>query len=249
METAPAKKQFRADLVLSRGISAFFQNLVPFLLLSLLIYSPFCVYTAVVLSDDLTLSSAMRLFYVISFGGLIAQLIASAAVMHGTVAQLRGERATTLASLSVGVRRMFPVLGVGLMVGLAVMLGFMLFVVPGLMLMVKYWVAVPVAVVERAGVSESMKRSGELVAGEGWSVFAIFVLLIFINVGLNQVLQQAWNIETLSLSEFKGYLAVSLAISVVTTAFGAVITAVTYHDLRVAKEEISPEEIARAILV
>ncbi len=249
METAPAKKQFRADLVLSRGMSAFFQNLVPFLLLTLLIYSPICIYTVVVLSEGLTLTSAMRLLYVISFGGLLAQLIASAAVMHGTVAQLRGERATAVQSLTIGAKRLFPVLGVGILVGLCVMLGALLLVVPGVILMVKYWVAVPVAVVERPGVTASMKRSGELVAGEGWSVFAIIMLLLFLNIGLNQVLLQAWDITTLTLSELKSYLAIQLGIAVVTTAFGAVITAVTYHDLRVAKEEITPEEIARAILV
>jgi hypothetical protein len=249
MDTAPPKETFRADLVLSRGTSVFLNNIVPFLLLTLLIYAPFCVYAAVTLSGDIGGDEALRVYYVISFCTLPAQLLASATVMHGTVAQLRGERATTAQSLKVGLKRLFPVLGVGIVVGLCVMFGFLLLIVPGLILMVKYWVAVPAAVVERTGVSASLKRSGDLVAGEGWSVFAILILLFFLNIGLSQVLQQTWNIETLSLSEFKSYLAVQLGIAVVTTAYAAVINAVTYHDLRVAKEEIRSEEIARAIML
>ncbi len=249
MDTASTKTEFRAERVVSRGLSIFFKNAVPFLLLTAVVYSPLFIYAAITLGGELTLSSAMRLFYAITWGGMILQLLASGVMMHGTVAQLRGERATTAQSFAVGVKCLLPVLGVGILVGLAVMVGCLLLLVPGLILAVKYWVAVPVAVVERPGVTASMKRSAELVAGNGWSVFAIMLAVVFLGVGLNQVVQHAWDITTLTLSELKTYLAVELGVAVVTTAVSAVITAVTYHDLRVAKEEISAEDIARAILV
>ncbi len=58
-----------------------------------------------------------------------------------------------------------------------VMVGFVLIIVPGLMLITFWCVVVPVEVLERRGVFASFARSRELVRGNGWNVFGVIVVV------------------------------------------------------------------------
>lgn len=234
---------------MSKSISVFSHNIVAFLLLTAVIYSPFVLYLQSVLWGEFTIAEWTRAYYVFIFGGMLAQLLASAAVMHGTMAHLRAQRATTWESLSIGFRRLLPVLGVGLLVGVLVGVGLLLLVIPGIMLLVKFWVAVPVAVAEKPGVTASLRRSSDLVDGHRWAVFGIAIALVAFNAVLSRIFQQSLDFETMMASDVRSYMLVQAVIAIITTAFAAVVSAVTYHDLRVAKEEISSEDIARAVLV
>ncbi len=78
-----------------------------------------------------------------------------------------------------------PVLGplilVGIVAGIGVVVGFVLLIVPGLILITIWSVAAPVMVLERPGVFQALGRSRELVRGSGWAVFGvIFVLDILV---------------------------------------------------------------------
>jgi hypothetical protein len=83
--------------------------------------------------------------------------------------------------------RVLPLLGVSVLVGLGVGLGFVLLVVPGILLWTRWSVAVPVLVLERVGVVDSMRRSWELVRGRGRSVWWLFVKVLLV-VCITQVL-------------------------------------------------------------
>lgn len=63
-----------------------------------------------------------------------------------------------------------------ILAGIAIGFGFLLLIVPGLILLTIWSVAVPAIVVEGKGVFEAFGRSRELVRGEGWSVFAVIIL-------------------------------------------------------------------------
>ncbi len=76
-----------------------------------------------------------------------------------------------------------PLIAVGILAGIAVGIGFLLFVVPGLILVTIWAVIAPAIVVERAGVLESFGRSRELVRGNGWQVFGVIVV-VFLIVGV-----------------------------------------------------------------
>jgi hypothetical protein len=65
-----------------------------------------------------------------------------------------------------------------ILAGLAIGLGFLLLIVPGLILITIWSVAAPSIVVENRGVIEAFGRSRELVRGEGWSVFAVILLTL-----------------------------------------------------------------------
>lgn len=65
-----------------------------------------------------------------------------------------------------------------ILAGLAIGLGLLLLIVPGLILITIWSVAAPSIVVENRGVIEAFGRSRELVRGEGWSVFAVILLTL-----------------------------------------------------------------------
>lgn len=73
-----------------------------------------------------------------------------------------------------------------IVVGIALVIGFVLLIIPGLFLMTIWAVAAPAVVIERKGVFEALGRSQELVKGHGWNVFGVIVLLfvVLIVVGL-----------------------------------------------------------------
>lgn len=74
----------------------------------------------------------------------------------------------------------------GILAGIAIAIGFVLIIVPGLILLTIWSVIAPSIVVEERGVFEAFGRSRELVRGNGWQVFGAIVLafLIVFAVGL-----------------------------------------------------------------
>jgi hypothetical protein len=68
----------------------------------------------------------------------------------------------------------------GLAAGIAIMVGFVLFIVPGLVLLTWWLFIVPVIMLEGAGVMDAFGRSRELVRGDGWNVFALLIITILV---------------------------------------------------------------------
>jgi hypothetical protein len=56
-------------------------------------------------------------------------------------------------------------------------IGFLLLVIPGLVLITVWSVAAPVVVVERPPGLKALARSRQLVRGSGWQVFGVILLL------------------------------------------------------------------------
>jgi hypothetical protein len=74
----------------------------------------------------------------------------------------------------------------GILAGIAIVIGFVLLIIPGLFLITIWAVISPSIVVEDKGVFEAFGRSRELVRGNGWSVFGAIILafLIIVVVGI-----------------------------------------------------------------
>jgi hypothetical protein len=102
------------------------------------------------------------------------------------------------ADLSLGdtFRRVQPrlpaIAGASFLAGIGIAIGFLLLIVPGLILMTFWSVIVPVIVLERTGALKSFERSQQLVRGNGWNVFGlmvlIFLVLLVVGIGLGVIL-------------------------------------------------------------
>jgi hypothetical protein len=81
-----------------------------------------------------------------------------------------------------------PLIGAGLLAGLGIGIGFILLLVPGLILLTIWAVIAPVIVVERSGAIAAFGRSRELVRGNGWQVFGVIFVAFVITVIVQAVL-------------------------------------------------------------
>jgi len=73
-----------------------------------------------------------------------------------------------------------PLIGAGILAGIGIAIGFVLIVIPGLILLTFWSVIAPVIVVERTGVFAAFGRSWQLVKGNAWRVFGAIVAVFLI---------------------------------------------------------------------
>jgi hypothetical protein len=194
---------------------------------------------------------------------LICLPLATAAITYGVFQQMRGQDTSLGSCLSVGLSCLLPVLSVALL-QLLVILGavfvtavpllflastmartspgcavlivpmVLLCYIPALLLMLRFFVAVPAAVEERPGAVDALKRSSLLTEGERGAIFRILFVLGL----LNGVVTLAAG----SVPQAKGVL--QPLVSVMTTCLSATACAVIYYRLRSLKESIDVDQIA-----
>ncbi|CAN5643576.1 hypothetical protein BH24ACT26_BH24ACT26_10680 [soil metagenome] len=73
-----------------------------------------------------------------------------------------------------------PIAVASILAGIAIGIGFVLLIVPGLYLLTIWSLIVPVIVLEDVGAMTAFARSRELVRGRGWNVFGVVVLTFLI---------------------------------------------------------------------
>lgn len=115
---------------------------------------------------------------------MVFAVLAQGALVRATIASSHDERATFGECLSTALRRLLPLLGLGIVSGLAVGFAAILLIVPGIILAVMWYVAAPVVVAEREGVFAALGRSADLTKGERWNVFVVLLILFAILVGV-----------------------------------------------------------------
>ncbi len=73
-----------------------------------------------------------------------------------------------------------PLIGAGILAGIGIAVGLIIFIVPGLILLTIWSVIAPVIVVERSGAIDAFGRSRALVKGNGWQVFGVIIVVFLI---------------------------------------------------------------------
>jgi hypothetical protein len=112
--------------------------------------------------------------------GLVMMLcaaLAQAALVRAFAGYLKGERASIGACLATGLRKLLPLLGLSILMALGLTVGFLLIIVPGVILYVLWSVAFPALVADDLGVIESLGRSVELTKGARWRIFGLLALM------------------------------------------------------------------------
>lgn len=226
--------------VLGRSWGAATKNFGPFVVIALILAVP-QVIVALALpvgSDPLEPNRVNQLANNI-VNSLTQQLLA-AAIVFGAVEHLRGRKVEIGRCLSVGLNRMFPVLGVAILMGLGVALGLALLIVPGLILMCVWYVAIPAAVIERPGVFGAFSRSSELTRGHRWTIFGIYLVFFLVGMGVGVFLVGSMMATQSAIVT----VIVTVVIGMLVSIWAGAAQAVAYHDLRVKKEGIGTDEIA-----
>ena len=78
--------------------------------------------------------------------------------------------------------RWWKLVRVSRLVGIGVTLGMVALIVPGLVLLTRWAVAVPVAMLEEGSARDALRRSRSIVDGNGWNVFKVLFACGFLSV-------------------------------------------------------------------
>src|SRR5262245_59496168 len=235
-----AEGDFRVGRVLSRAISVLLRHFLTFFIVTFVAFLPLILLQQATANAERDPAQALAMVGV-SLGLVVLMMmlsmLSSAVILHGAFQDMRNRQVNLAESLKVGLRRFLPLMGLGFLVGLLVVLGFMLCVIPGLILYTIWFVSVVACVVERTGAWTSMRRSRELTKGHRWKVFGVVLLLLLLSL-VNPLFQLVLSAggETLALIGTSIWTAIG-------SAFASVVIAVTYYELRAAKEGIDIEQI------
>jgi len=139
-------------------------------------------------------------------------------------------------------RRLGAVVAVALLTGLAIMLGFILLIVPGLILMARLFAATVAVVIEDRGATDAIRRSADLVKGTTGRVLGYLIvmgILVAIATGILGAIGSAVGDA--------GNLALQVIASVLFMPLSAVFGVLLYFDLRIRKEGFDLEVMAREL--
>jgi len=112
--------------------------------------------------------------------GMILTLTLWAALILRQRAIAQGAPVALQAELAIAVRRLPALALVSIFNVIAVGVGIVLLVIPGVYFLIALWMAVPVLVLESTGPVDAIKSSLRLVRGHWWRTFAIFLVTIAI---------------------------------------------------------------------
>ncbi|MEJ1969404.1 MAG: hypothetical protein WDN03_12340 [Rhizomicrobium sp.] len=190
-----------------------------------------------------------------AFVGFLFAFILQAAVTYGTIGYLSNQPVVLGRALMIGLREILPLFAIALLEGLGVGLGFVLLIVPGIMLYVMWSVVVPIRIAEHTGIFAAFGRSRELTRGHRWPVFGTLVVF-YLGAGIAQTTTRpvlALGVATrmagsvgnsLASPQFYVLGAINLLVSAIIAVVSATLIACVYYELRLVKEGVGPEQIA-----
>jgi hypothetical protein len=231
--------EFSAGRVLGRSLSLLFSNAGAFVLMVVLIHLPIVLLRVYLTTEAASAATRANGQAVIFSATLFLQPLATASVTYGVLRELSGKPARFADCITVGLSRMFAVFLVGIVTAVLTLLGLCLVCVPGFIVSIMLFVAVPAAVVERLSVVDALRRSWSLTKSSWGSVFGVLAFIVALQLGVFGTivvkffdLHQSPPVEPTS----RAYLITATAASIVMQAIQAITSAVAYNDLRRARE-------------
>jgi hypothetical protein len=203
---------------------------------ALVIFIPVAVLNGLVLASGgglaLLISSAIAVIATYWYQGMVVEAVRDI---------LDGRRDHTIGSLFSSVSPVVAnLIGAGIIAGIAIAIGFVLLIVPGLILLTIWAVIVPAIVIDRVGVFESFGRSRQLVRDNGWRVFGVIVVLFLLQIVVSGVVNAI--VGGISDDSFAGYAIADLIVRMLLVPLSAIAATVMYVELRRIKGEPLAED-------
>jgi hypothetical protein len=153
-------------------------------------------------------------------------------------AEVAGQDPSVEQSYRFGFHRLGSVLLVSILVGLAVIGGLILFIIPGIYIGIRLCVSIEALVVEGRRGTEAMGRSWGLVGGHWWHAFGTVVVGGLLTGIVNAVITSPFG----ATGWFVQAVAAAVA-TVVTLPYSALVGVLLYLDLRARKESLTMETL------
>jgi hypothetical protein len=245
---------FDLGRVVQRTFAAIRQNWLVFLISSVVLIGIPSVISGFGEGQNIFMASSPMAVVAILVGGvltLVGAYVLQGVVVFATINGFNGKPVDLSGALGAGLRFFFPLLGLGILMGLGLFLGFMLLIVPGVILSVMWVVAAPAVVAEKRGIMESFQRSRDLTRGSRWMIFAIIVVYFIIAMILGMVVAGVGFAGAGALATGAaagrvsiGALILTPIVNVITYILSSAGVASIYYELRTVKEGAAPDQLA-----
>jgi hypothetical protein len=179
------------------------------------------------------------------------------AIMHGTVNDLSGESVPFGDLLATGLRFLPQLVGVAIVAAIGTFFGYLLLIVPGVILALAWSVAAPAVVAERRGVFDALSRSLDLTRNHRLAIFGLAIVLgvigFLLSIAGNLAFRAAGGANALMAFRtgsprmttiFVEQAVLSLVETTITSTISAAGVASLYFELRQAKEGLGAEQLA-----
>jgi hypothetical protein len=254
MAMAGTRENFDIGRVIQRTMALVGRNFIPFFVLALVLTGiPSLVLQLAMPTDPTAVQQAPGVYITsIIIGALVS--IATGVILQGTLTRasvddLSGKGVQLGAAVSNAVALILPLIGLGLLVGLGIAVGFLALVVPGIFLALCWMVASPVMVVEKLGVIASMQRSMALTQGHRWAILGLIVLFVIAYMIVAAVIGAILGGSMAELANPAGpplmFLIIMTLVGVVLSVVATVGAAAIYFELRQIKEGVGVTELAQ----
>lgn len=239
--------------VVQRGFAVIGRHWAAFLLLALLFGGVPSFLTQFLLlaeSEGGNVGQTAIMYFPTLLFSVLAGYMLQAIVVRSVILDLSGRPADYGGSLAAALRLILPMIGLSIVSSVAIGLGMLLLIVPGVILYVMWIVAVPVLIEEQAGVIGSLGRSADLTKGSRWRIFALLLLFAIAWVIIWTVVGFAFGIaltptgmsDLMGLSTTAGLL--SAASATIVGVLASAMLASLYVELRTVKEGASTDTLA-----
>lgn len=257
--TAAAHSKLDIGRVISGTFSVIGRNFVAFAALALVLSgiptALIAFFQAASLANSAAFSFSSGYFTSIAYSGLVALItgaVLQGALVYGTVQDMTGARPSIPDCLANGLRAFLPLIGLSILLAISITFGFLLLIVPGIMMACAWCVAVPALVADRSGVFGAFSRSAELTRGNRWRIFALFIVVWVIALVIGAVVTAISmalsfgnaGLDIVALARSPVRIAANLLSNTLTSMIGSTGVAVLYVELRRAREGLGPQWLA-----
>lgn len=133
-------------------------------------------------ADNLTITLAVGVFT-----ALLILPLSNAAITHAVAKLYLGKPTSVMESISVGFGRIIPLFLTSILMGLAIMGGLILLIIPGILFAFWFSLSTHAVVLEKMSGTTALKRSKALMSGNIGTVFVMGILLGVMNWGVRTV--------------------------------------------------------------
>ena len=165
--------------------------------------------------------------------GLLLYQVLTGAITRAIAAEVAGQDPGIEQSYRFGFARLGPILVVSILVGLATLLGLIVFIIPGIYIGVRLVVSIQALVVEGKRGTEAMRRSWDLAGGHWWHTAFTLLLAALLTAVVNAVITVPFSAGAWFLQGIAAAIATTM-----TLPYGALVGVLLYLALRARKERL-----------
>jgi hypothetical protein len=253
-QAGPRFEPMTVGMILDTTVRLYLQNMALMIGIIAFSYLPYLIFLVLATAVTSTGGQAPELLIIASFIAAVLWMLIAQPLSVGATTYAMSERylqhpVTIGEALRAAWKRYATLLWAQAIVGLVIMVGFLLLIIPGILWALSYALVAPVIMLEPVSARQGRQRSWELVSGERGKVFLVLVIVSILTAvvsgGVEAILP--WLVDTTSLSGQLTLQVISQLVSYLVLPVPTIATVLLYYDLRIRKEGFDLEMLSRAL--